>query len=116
LASPEYSARKHHVPTPVAVNAVELAVAVFPAAGASETGVPTAFPPVEQPLAPGSGPQAKKLTVPAGLPPVALPLTVAWSGFEAPMVTVVEDGVLVVAALAAVTVKHSALLPSDDGA
>jgi hypothetical protein len=114
LPSPEYSARKHHVPTPVAVNAVEAAVAVFPAAGATVTGVPTAFPPLEQPLAPGSGPQTQKPTVPVGVPLVVLPLTVAWSVFETPIVTVVEDGALVVPALAAVTVKHSALLPSED--
>jgi hypothetical protein len=113
VPSPEYSARKHQVPTAVAVNAGEVAVALFPDA-ATVTGAPTGDP-LEQPLAVVRGPQAKKLTVPPGGPPAALPVTVAWSVFEAPMVTVEEIGALVVPAFAGVTVKHSVLLPSDDG-
>jgi hypothetical protein len=39
---------------------------------------------------------------------------VAWSVFGAPRATVETLGVLVVPAVAAVTVKHSEVLPSDD--
>jgi hypothetical protein len=115
LVSPEYSARKHHVPTAFGVNDGDTAVAVFPACGVTDTAEPTGVPPMEQPGALVKGPHAKKLTIPVGLPPVALPLTVAWSVFEVPMVTVAEVGALVVPAFAGVTVKHSALLPSEDG-
>jgi hypothetical protein len=114
LPSPEYSARKHQVPTAVAVNAGEVAVALFPDA-VTVTGAPTGDPLLEQPLAVVKGPQAKKLTVPLGGPPVGLPVTMAWSVFEAPMVTVEEVDALVVPAFAGVTVKHSVLLPSEEG-
>jgi hypothetical protein len=110
LVSPEYSARKHHVPTPFAVNVGDVAEPPV-----KVTAPPTAVPPLEQPLELVNGPQTRKLTVPFGGPLVASPLTVAWSVFEAPMVIAGRVGVLVVPALAAITVKHSALLPSEDG-
>jgi hypothetical protein len=111
LVSPEYSARKHHVPTPVAVNDGD--VAVPPAVNA--TPPPTAVPPLAQSLAVVKKPQTKKFTVPVGIPPAELPLTKALSVFGSPRATVERPGLLVVPASAAVTVKHSVLLPSDDG-
>ena len=54
------------------MNAGEAAVAVFPAAGETVTSVPTAFPPLEQPLAPGSGPQTQKPTIPVGGLPISV--------------------------------------------
>jgi hypothetical protein len=108
LGSPEYAARKHHVPAPVGRNAAD--VAIPPVTG---TALPTGLP-AEQPLAPGSGPHAKKLTVPVGVTPVT-PATVALSVFELPSVMLDVVGVVFVVELAAVTVKHSVLLPSADG-
>jgi hypothetical protein len=102
------------VPTAAGVSDGEVAVAAFPAAAATVTGVPTAVPPVAQPLAVVNGPQMKKLTVPVGLPPAALPVTVAWSVFEAPSAMVLDVGLLVVAGDAFATVKHSVVLPSTD--
>ena len=101
------------MPTSVGVNAGEAAAPPLPDA-TTVTGEPTGDP-LEQPLAVVRGPQAKKLTVPVGGPPVVFPVTVAWSVFEVPMVTVKELGALVVPGFAGVTVKHSALLPSEDG-
>jgi hypothetical protein len=110
LASPEYSARKHHVPAAFAVNDGDVA-----APPVKMTAPPTAVPPTAQPSALVNAPQAKKLTVPVGIPLVGSPVTVAWSVFEAPTVTIGDVGALAVVELAAVTVKHSVLLPSEDG-
>jgi hypothetical protein len=99
------------VPTPVAVNGGDVAAPPL-----NVTAPPTAFPPVPQPSAVVNGPQTKKLTDPAGIPLVPLPLTAAWSVFDSPSVRVGEPGVVEVVELAAVTVKHSALLPSEAGA
>jgi hypothetical protein len=119
LVSPEYSARKHHVPTAVGANDGELAVAVLGLIPAvTVMALPTVLLPVEQPLTLGtvvSGPQAEKLTVPVGVGPPGLPVTVAWSVFGAPRTTVEEPSVLAVVELAAVTVKHSVVPPSKDG-
>jgi hypothetical protein len=109
LVSPEYAARKHQVPEPVGRKAAD--VAIPPVTG---TALPTWLPPVAQPLAPGSGPHAKKLTVPVGVTPVT-PVTVALSVFVLPSVMLDVVGVVVVVELAAFTVKHSVLLPSEDG-
>jgi hypothetical protein len=102
------------VPTAAGVSDGEVAVAVFPVAAATVTGVPTAVPPLAQPLALVSGPQMKKLTVRVGLPPAALPVTVAWSVFEAPRAMVLDVGLLFVAGDAFATVKHSVVLPSEE--
>jgi hypothetical protein len=112
LVSPEYSARKHQLPKAVAVNDGEVAVPPL----VNATAPPTAFPPMAQPLAVVDGPQTEKFTVPVGGgPPATLPVTVALSVFGSPRATVAEVGVLVVPAVAAVTVKHSVVpLPSDD--
>jgi hypothetical protein len=100
------------------VNDCDVAVATVLLLGSAVT--PTPFPtelpaPAEQPVALVGGPQTKKLTIPVGLPPVALPVTVAWSVFDSPSVRVEKPRVVEVFELAAVTVKHSALLPSEDG-
>jgi hypothetical protein len=97
------------VPTAVGVNDGE--VAVTPVNG---TALPTAVPPVAQPLAVVNGPHSKKLTVPVGAGPPALPLTVALSVFEPPSGIVDRVGLVAVFEVAAVTVKHSVLLPSAD--
>jgi hypothetical protein len=112
LVSPEYSARKHHVPAAFGVNAAEVAAPPLNVTAALPTGVPL----LAQPLALVSGPQAKKLTDPVGTPPVPLPATVALSVFEPPRTNVDGVGVLAVTDDAFVTVKHSLLLPSDDAA
>jgi hypothetical protein len=88
LASPEYTAWKHHVPADFGMNKAEVAVAVLPAPCATCTPAPTVVPPVAQPSALANGPQMKKLTVPVGLPPMGLPLTVAVSVFEPPRTSV----------------------------
>jgi hypothetical protein len=115
LVSPEYSARKHHMPAAFGVSVGEIAVAVFPAPGVTSTAGPTGVPPLGQPSALVKGPHAKKLTIPVGFPPVALPVTVAWSVFASPRMIGECVGVLTVVGLAAVTVKHSVLLPSEEG-
>jgi hypothetical protein len=107
--SPEYSARKHHVPAAFGVNDDEVAVPPL-----SPTPPPTAVLPLPQPSALVKGPQTEKFTVPIGVPAVLL--TVAWSVFEPPRVIVGAVGVLAVVELAAVTMKHSALLPSEGAA
>jgi hypothetical protein len=81
LVSPEYSARKHHVPAAFGVNDGDVAMAPYPAPSVTATAEPTVVPP-EQPSALVRGPQAKKLTVPVGFPPAALPVTVALSVFD----------------------------------
>ena len=88
MASPVYTAWKHHVPADVGMNEAEVAVAVLPAPVATGTAAPTGIPPVAQPSALASGPQTVKVTDPEGLPPMALPLTVAWSVFEPPRTSV----------------------------
>jgi hypothetical protein len=88
LVSPEYSARKHHMPAAFGVNDGDVAVAAFPGPGVTDTAEPTAVPPMEQPSALVKGPHAEKLTIPVGFPPVALPVTVAWSVFELPRMIV----------------------------
>jgi hypothetical protein len=102
------------VPTSVGVNAGEAAVPPL-----NVTAPPTGLPPVEQLLTFGAvvnGPQTEKLTVPVGVGPPVLPVTVAWSEFDSPSVGVEEPGVVEVFELAAVTVKHSVVLPSEEAA
>ena len=110
MASPEYSARKHQVPAAPAVNACELAVPPLKVT-ALPTGLP---PPLAHPSAVVKGPQTKKFTVPVGAGPPWLPVTVALSVFELPSTMLEAVGVVFVVEVAAVTVKHSVLLPSDD--
>jgi hypothetical protein len=104
LVSPEYSARKHHVPAAVGVNVEELALAVagrIPAL--TGTGEPTALPPLAHPEALVSGPHTKKLTVPVGAPTSGSPVTVASSDTELPRVMLLVEGAeLVLVVLAAV--------------
>jgi hypothetical protein len=80
------------VPTPVAVNDPDVAVAAAAAlvgSGVTPTALPTGLPvPVEQPLALVSGPQTKKLAVPVGVPVTASPVTVTLSVLVAPRVTI----------------------------
>lgn len=90
--SPEYSARKHHVPTASGTKEEEPAVA-FVAPWTTVTGVPTAVPPAEQPEGPGSGPQTKKLTVPDGTPTPARSDTVAVSLTVSPSATAPAEGI-----------------------
>jgi hypothetical protein len=111
LASPAYSARKHHVPSAVAVNAAEVAEPLV-----NVTAPPSAVPPAAQSLVLVSGPQVRKLTVPVGVPPVAFPVTVALSVFESPRVIVGTVGVVEVFEIAGVTAKHSVPRPSEDKA
>jgi hypothetical protein len=110
LASPEYSARKHHMPAPPGVNDADVAAPPL-----NVTALPTGLPPPPaQPLAVVKGPHSKKFTIPVGAGPPALPVTVAVSVFETPRMTVEAVGVVFVVELAAVTVKHSALPPSEE--
>jgi len=98
------------VPTPLAVNDVDVAVPPL-----NVTVLPTGLPPpLAHPSAVVNGPQTKKLTVPVGVGPPALPVTVALSVFETPRMTVEAMGKVFVVELAAVTVKHSVLVPSAD--
>jgi hypothetical protein len=102
------------VPTSVGVNAGEAAAPPL-----NVTAPPTGLPPGEQPLPFGAvvnGPQTEKFTAPVGIGPPVLPVTMAWSVFDSPSARVEEPGVVEVLELAAVTVKHSVLLPSEDGA
>jgi hypothetical protein len=90
LLSPEYSARKHHVPVAPGTNEEDGAVAsVRPW---TRDTVPSAVPPVEQPEALLSGPQTKKLTVPDGTPSPEGSETVAVSLTEAPSATAPAEG------------------------
>jgi hypothetical protein len=91
------------------VNAPEVAVPLV-----NVTAPPTWVPPLAQPLALVKGPQMKKLTVPVGVTPL-VPVTVALSVFEPPRVIVGELGALAVTDDAFPTVKHSVVLPSEDG-
>jgi hypothetical protein len=109
LLSPEYTARKHQVPSPLAVNAADVAVPPV-----KVTVPPTVIPPLAQPSGVVKAPQTKKFTVPVGIGPLVLPVTVALSVFGAPTPTLEAVGVVFVVELAAVTVKHSVLLPSED--
>jgi hypothetical protein len=100
------------VPTPPGVNDGDVAVPPL-----NVTALPTGLPPpLAHPSAVVKGPQTKKFTVPAGVGPPALPVTVALSVFETPKMIVDAVGVVFVVELAAVTVKHSVLLPSEDAA
>ena len=99
------------MPTPAGVNDADVAVPPL-----NVTALPTGLPPpLAHPSAVVKGPQTKKFTVPVGVGPPTLSLTVALSVFETPKMIVVEVGLLAVCELAAVTVKHSALLPSAAG-
>jgi hypothetical protein len=92
LVSPEYSARKHHVPTASGTKEEEAAVA-FVAPWTTVTGVPTGVPAAEQPEGLASGPQTKKLTVPDGTPNPAGSDTVAASLTVSPSATAPAEGV-----------------------
>ena len=112
MLSPEYSARKHHVPTAEGVKPEDVAVAVLPAPAFTDTAVPTAVPPLAQPEALVNGPHTKKLTDPGGLPPALFPVTVALSVFGSPSVIAPFCGLELVAVDAFATVKHSVGEPS----
>jgi hypothetical protein len=90
----------------------EVAVAVLLAPAVTDTGTPTAVPPLAHPEALASGPQTEKLTVPVGLPPALLPVTVALSVSDPPSATDPLCGDELVVAAAWPTVKHSPLDPS----
>jgi hypothetical protein len=94
------------------VNDADVAVAVALAPAVSVVAEPTAVPELVQDEA--EGPHSKKDTVPAGLPPVVFPLTVTTSAFVFPSWMVLAEGWVAVVEFAAVTVKHSVGLPSED--
>jgi hypothetical protein len=119
-----YSARKHHLPTTLALTALESAVAVLPAPAVSGLSAPADTPPVLHSWLASSwlGLQMKKSTVPVGEPPAAVPVTTAWSVTEVPTGTVPEMGdpdtcgVVTVVVLSGLTLTHSVVLPvSFDG-
>ena len=98
------------MPAPPGVNDADVAVPPL-----NVTALPTGLPPpLAHPSAVVKGPQAKKVTVPAGIGPPELPVTIAVSVFEPPRMSVDKVGLLAVFELAAVTVKHSVLLPSEE--
>ena len=90
MLSPEYSARKHHVPVAPGTKEEDAAVA-FVSPWIRDT-VPRAVPPVKQPEALPSGPQTKKLTVPDGTPSPEGSETVAVSLTDAPSATAPAEG------------------------
>jgi hypothetical protein len=97
------------------MKSAEVAVALSLGPDVTVTGVPTAAPPVAQPAALVSGPQTENVTVPPGVPATVLPASVTSSWLAVPTGILALTGLEDVPALAAVTVKHSSLVPSLDG-